>query len=218
MGLSSFCSFDFVLFWANLDLAEFWLKSESGLRTISKVQMLLQQTFMLKKKYSKCQSRSFWTESRLAQEKTQNPTQLGFSHSLLFIGGGLSHKTALSLSCHEAWFKHEFVCEHFHPRAHDLIWFPRRRSCEKKNKWWFYIFDKRASTGELSHGENDVFVGWCHKQIVYIIILWVDSYEHVMWLENTQTLMRYSTSYLFIRLVTTARNDAAAMAQMIQQV
>ena len=87
----------------------------------------------------------------------------------------------------------------------------------KKNKW-FYIFDKRASTGELSHGENDVFVGWCHKQIVYIIILWVDSYEHVMWLENTQTLMRYSTSYLFIRSVTTARNDAAAMAQMIQQV
>ena len=56
--------------------------------------MLLQQTFVLKKKYSKCQSRNFWRESRLAQEKTLNPTQLGSSHSWLFICRGLSHKTA----------------------------------------------------------------------------------------------------------------------------
>ena len=49
MGLSSFCSFDFNLFWANLDLVEFWLKSDSGLKIISKVQMLLTQTFGLKK-------------------------------------------------------------------------------------------------------------------------------------------------------------------------
>ena len=87
LGLSSFCSFNFVLFWANLDLEEFWIKYESELRIISKVQMLLQQAFVLKKKYSKCQSKNFWTESRLAQDKAQNPTQLRSSHSLLFIGG-----------------------------------------------------------------------------------------------------------------------------------
>ena len=55
MGLSSFCSFDFVLFWVNLYVVEFWLKSDSGLIIISKAKMLLQQTFLLKKKYSKGQ-------------------------------------------------------------------------------------------------------------------------------------------------------------------
>ena len=83
MGLSSSCSFDFVLFWANFDLVEFWLMSESGLRIFSEVQML-QQTL---KEYSKCLSKNFWAESRLALEKTQNPTLLGSSHSLFFMGG-----------------------------------------------------------------------------------------------------------------------------------
>ena len=32
VGLSSFYSLDFVLFWANLDLVEFWLKSEKKWR------------------------------------------------------------------------------------------------------------------------------------------------------------------------------------------
>ena len=138
MGLSSFCSFDFVLFWANLDLVEFWLKSESGLRIISKVQMLLQQTFVLKKKYSKCQSRNFWTESRLAQEKTQNPTQLGSSHSLLFMGGGKSHKTAFSLSCLKAWLKHEFIC---HPtNDFTFVFMTSSYSLEDALVKRFYIF------------------------------------------------------------------------------
>ena len=35
VGLSSFNSLDFVLFWANLDLVEFWLKSEKKWRYVS---------------------------------------------------------------------------------------------------------------------------------------------------------------------------------------
>ena len=177
VGLSSFSPFDFVLFRANLDLVEFWLKSESGLRIISKVQMLLQQTFVLKKKYSKCQSRKFWTESRLAQEKTQNPTQLRSSHSLLFIGGGLSHKKAFYLSCLKAWLKHEFVC---HPTNGFTLVFKTSSyfledACVKRKKWRFFIFDLRAPSGRLSHRLSNAFMIWCHEQNVWLIILWADS-------------------------------------------
>ena len=134
---TKFCLlFGFVLFWANLDMVEFWLKSES----------------VLKEKYSKCQSRNFWTESRLAQEKTQNPTQLGSSHSLLFIGGGLSHKTAFPLSCHEAWLKREFIC---HPTNNFTLVF-KNSSCSPDMLTWkeimkiLHFFDFWVSSGRLS--------------------------------------------------------------------
>ena len=152
MGLSSFCSFDFVLFWANLDLAEFWLKSESGLRTISKVQMLLQQTFVLKKKYSKCQSRNFWRESRLAQEKTLNPTQLGSSHSWLFICRGLSHKTAFlyPASRHDLNMKMLVMLQTFFT----LVFMTSSyflEDAQVKRKWRFYIFDLQASSEKTEY-------------------------------------------------------------------
>ena len=80
--------------------------SDYGLRIISKVQMLLQQTFVLEKKYSKCQSRNFWTQSSLAQEKAQNPTSLESSHSLLFIPY-CSRRNILSNS--QETFEHNLV-------------------------------------------------------------------------------------------------------------
>ena len=128
-GLSSFCSFDFVLFWDNLDLVEFWFKSDSGLKIISKVQMLLLQTFVLKKKYSICLSRNFWTESSLAQEKTQNPTQLGYSHSAFYRGAWVikQHSLYPARGMTRTW-----IClssyKQFHRCVHDLILFP----CDKR--------------------------------------------------------------------------------------
>ena len=51
MEAKSFCFlWGFVLIWVALDLVEFWANSESGLRIISKVQMLWQPTFVLKKR------------------------------------------------------------------------------------------------------------------------------------------------------------------------
>ena len=47
--------------------------------------MLLQQTFALKKKYSKYHLWNFWTKSSLSQGETQNPPHAESSHSLLFI-------------------------------------------------------------------------------------------------------------------------------------
>ena len=128
-GAKFFFLFDFVLFLANLELLEFCLKSDSGLRIISKVQMLLLQTFVLKKKYSICLSRNFWTESSLAQEKTQNPTQLGYSHSAFYRGAWVikQHSLYPARGMTRTW-----IClssyKQFHRCVHDLILFP----CDKR--------------------------------------------------------------------------------------
>ena len=96
-----FCSLNLTLFWANLNLVEFCLKSESGFKIISKVQ-LLQQTFVLKKKYSKYQLWDFWTESSLAQWNPKTQLNSG-PHTVCFytlLPWGLSYRPH---SLYPAW-------------------------------------------------------------------------------------------------------------------
>ena len=56
--------------------------------------MLFQPTFVFGGKCSKCQSRNFLTGTSLAQEKTQNLTQLWSPLPFAFIAGNLSHRVA----------------------------------------------------------------------------------------------------------------------------
>ena len=125
--------------------------------------MLLQQTFVLKKKYSKCQSRNFWRESRLAQEKTLNPTQLGSSHSWLFICRGLSHKTAFlyPASRHDSNMKLFVILQTFFT----LLFLSSSHFLEDarvKRKilhfWFASISSKTESRTE------QCFMSWCHGQ------------------------------------------------------
>ena len=165
-----FCSLKLTLFWANLNLVEFCLKSESGFKIISKVQ-LLQQTFVLKKKYSKYQLWDFWTESSLAQWKPNSTQVLTLSIFILSCHGAWVIDHILFI-LHEASLEHELlVILQFHHCVHDLILLPRKCSCEKKN-YDFTFFGMQASSGEHFCREECLLGAQNYNQILWFLILW----------------------------------------------
>ena len=146
-----------------------------------------------RKKYSKCQSRNLWTQSRSVQEKTQNPTQLGFPHFWLFIGWALNNKVAFPLSCLEVWLEYEKCLSSCKHSSSLCSWPHFLEDAQVKGKSRFYIFNLQASS------KKDWVMDWVMPlwndvmdRNICLIILWAESQGYVLYFRKSPSMLHYN--------------------------